>query len=41
MLKAQGMPVHDTLNIKGNMYIRINIVIPELNTKDLEKIKDL
>ena len=41
MLKAQGMPVHDTLNIKGNMYIRINIVIPELNAKDLEKIKDL
>ena len=41
MLKAQGMPVHDTLNIKGNMYIRINIVIPALSAKDLEKIKDL
>ena len=41
MLRAQGMPVHDTLNIKGNMYIRINIVIPELNAKDLEKIEDL
>ena len=41
MLKAQGMPVHDALNIKGNMYIRINIIVPELNARDLEKIKDL
>jgi len=41
MLKGQGMPVHDTLNIKGNMYIKINILIPELSAKDLEKIKDL
>ena len=41
MLKSQGMPVHDALNIKGNMYIKINISIPELSAKDLEKIKDL
>jgi curved DNA-binding protein len=41
MLKGQGMPVHDTLNIKGNIYIKINISIPELSAKDLEKIKDL
>lgn len=41
LLKAQGMPVHDALNIKGNMYIKINIVIPELGAKDLDKIKDL
>jgi len=41
MLKGQGMPIHDTLNIKGNIYIKINISIPELSAKDLEKIKDL
>jgi curved DNA-binding protein len=41
MLKGQGMPIHDTLNIKGNIYIKINISIPELSVKDLEKIKDL
>jgi curved DNA-binding protein len=41
VLKGQGMPVHDTLNIKGNMYIKINILIPELSATDLEKIKDL
>jgi molecular chaperone DnaJ len=41
MLKGQGMPVHDTLNIKGNMYIKINILIPQLSAKDLEKIEDL
>jgi len=41
VLKGQGMTVHDTLNIKGNMYIKINILIPELNATDLDKIKDL
>jgi DnaJ-class molecular chaperone len=41
VLKGQGMPVHDTLNIKGNMYIKINVLIPQLSAKDLEKIKDL
>jgi curved DNA-binding protein len=41
VLKGQGMPIHDTLNIKGNMYIKINVLIPELGAKDLEKIKDL
>lgn len=41
VLKGQGMPIHDTLNIKGNMYIKINILIPQLSAKDLEKIKDL
>jgi len=41
VLKGQGMPVHDTLNIKGNMYIKINILIPQLSAKDLEKIEDL
>jgi curved DNA-binding protein len=40
-LKGLGMPVHDTLNIKGNIYVRINITIPKLSARDLEKIKDL
>ena len=40
-LKGQGMPVHDTLNIKGNIYVRINITIPTLSNSELEKIKDL
>ncbi len=40
-LKGQGMPVHDTLNIKGNIYVRINITIPTLSKNELEKIKDL
>ena len=40
-VKGQGMPVHDTLNIKGNIYIRINITIPKLSARDLEKIRDL
>jgi curved DNA-binding protein len=40
-IKGQGMPVHDALNIKGNIYVRINITIPTLSARDLEKIKDL
>lgn len=40
-LKGHGMPVHNTLNIRGNILIRINVVIPQLSERDLEKIKDL
>ena len=40
-LKGLGMPVHDTLNIKGNVYIRINVVIPKLSKEELKKIQDL
>ena len=40
-VKGQGMPVHDTLNIKGNIYVRINVTIPKLSARDLERIKDL
>ena len=40
-IKGQGMPVHDTLNIKGNIYVRITVSIPILSKNDLEKIKDL
>ena len=39
--KGQGMPVHKTLNIRGNLYVKINIIIPELSNNDLKKIKDL
>jgi DnaJ-class molecular chaperone len=40
-VKGHGMPVQDTLNIKGSIYVRINVLIPQLSIKDLEKIKDL
>ena len=39
--KGQGMPVHKTLNIRGNLYVKINVIIPELSQTDLKKIKDL
>ena len=39
--KGQGMPLHKTLNIRGNLYVKINIIIPELSNNDLKKIKDL
>lgn len=40
-VKDKGMPVHETLNIRGNIYIRIHITIPKLNENQLNKIKDL
>jgi len=39
--KGQGMPIHKTLNIRGNLYVKINIIIPELSNEELKKIKDL
>ena len=39
--KGQGMPIHKTLNIRGNLYVKINVIIPELSQTDLKKIKDL
>ena len=41
LCKGQGMPIHKTLNIRGNLYVRINIIIPELSQTDLKRIKDL
>ena len=41
LCKGQGMPIHKTLNIRGNLYVRINIIIPELSQTDLNKIKNL
>lgn len=40
-LKGLGMPIHDSLNIRGNILVRINIVIPQLTERELEQIKDL
>jgi len=40
-LKALGMPVHKTLNIRGNLYVKVHILIPQLSAQDLKKIKDL
>ena len=39
--QGQGMPIHKTLNIRGNLYVKINVIIPELSQTDLRKIKDL
>ena len=39
--KGQGMPVHKTLNIRGNLYVKVMVLIPQLSAADLKKIKDL
>jgi len=39
--KGQGMPIHNTLNIRGNLYVKIMVLIPQLSPSDLKKIKDL
>jgi curved DNA-binding protein len=39
--KGQGMPVHKTLNIRGNLYVKVMVLIPQLSQDDLDKIKDL
>ena len=40
-VKGRSMPVHKTLNIRGNLYVKIHILIPQLSAADLKKIKDL
>jgi curved DNA-binding protein len=40
-LKGMGMPVHKTLNIRGNLYVKVHVLIPQLSAQDLKKIKDL
>ena len=35
------MPVHKTLNIRGNLYVKIMVLIPQLSKNDLKKIEDL
>ena len=39
--KGQGMPIHKTLNIRGNLYVKVMVLIPQLSQTDLKKIKDL
>ncbi len=40
-VKGKGMPVHKTVNIRGNLYVKIHVLIPQLSAQDLKKIKDL
>jgi curved DNA-binding protein len=40
-VQGQGMPVHKTLNIRGNLYVKVHVLIPQLSAQDLKKIKDL
>lgn len=40
-VKGQGMPVHKTIGIRGNLYVKVHVLIPQLNATDLKKIKDL
>ena len=40
-VQGQGMPVHKTIGIRGNLYVKIHILIPQLSASDLKKIKDL
>lgn len=40
-LKGQGMPVHKSIGIRGNLYIKVHVLIPQLSAQDLKKIKDL
>jgi DnaJ-class molecular chaperone len=41
MVRSKGMPVHKTLNIRGNLYVKIHVLIPQLSASDLKKIKNL
>jgi len=40
-LKGQGMPVHKTIGIRGNLYVKVHVLIPQLSAANLKKIKDL
>lgn len=40
-VKGRGMPVHKTLNIRGNLFVKVMVLVPQLSREDLEKIKDL
>ena len=40
-VKGQGMPVHKTIGIRGNLYVKIHVLIPQLSAADLKKIKGL
>ena len=40
-VQGRGMSVHDALNIRGNILVKINVLIPQLSAQELKKIKDL
>ena len=40
-VQGRGMPIHRTVGIRGNLYVKIHILIPQLSAADLKKIKDL
>jgi len=40
-VQGRGMPVHKTIGIRGNLYVKIHVLIPQLSAADLKKIKDL
>ena len=40
-VKGKGMPVHKTIDIRGNLYVKVHVLIPQLSASDLKKIKDL
>tara|TARA_B100001057_G_scaffold311052_1_gene311125 strand:- start:389 stop:1258 length:870 start_codon:yes stop_codon:yes gene_type:complete len=40
-VQGQGMPVHKTVGIRGNLYVKIHVLIPQLSAADMKKIKDL
>ena len=41
MVRGKGMPIHKTIGIRGNLYVKIHVLIPQLSAADLKKIKDL
>jgi DnaJ-class molecular chaperone len=41
MVRSKGMPIHKTTGIRGNLYVKIHVLIPQLSAADLKKIKDL
>ena len=40
-VQGQGMPIHKSIGIRGNLYVKIHVLIPQLSAADLKKIKDL
>jgi len=41
LVKSKGMPIHKTIGIRGNLYVKIHVLVPQLSATDLKKIKDL
>ena len=41
MVRSKGMPIHKTIGIRGNLYVKIHVLIPQLSAADLKKMKDL